>query len=192
MEMPAPTAPNRRADRVRNHARLLAVASALIARDGAEVSLEEIARQAGVGSATLHRHFPSRRALLEEVFSDGIERLAQRATELVSQDPQAALFVWLEELTAYAASTRGLSESLTSGHEDPNVVASRTCRGRLRQAAKHLTALAITEGMLRPSVSPDDVLMIANGISLVTPDDPAAARRLVRIAIAGLSSMPRS
>jgi AcrR family transcriptional regulator len=192
MEMPAPTAPNRRADRVRNHARLLAVASALIARDGAEVSLEEIARQAGVGSATLHRHFPSRRALLEEVFSDGIERLAQRATELVSQDPQAALFVWLEELTVYAASTRGLSESLTGGHEDPNVVASRTCRGRLRQAVKHLTALAITEGMLRPSVSPDDVLMIANGISLVTPDDPAAARRLVRIAIAGLCSMPRS
>ncbi|WP_204038555.1 helix-turn-helix domain-containing protein [Micromonospora qiuiae] len=49
-----------RSDWQRNHKRLVAVAAALVARDGAQVSLEEIAREAGVGSATLHRHFPSR------------------------------------------------------------------------------------------------------------------------------------
>lgn len=185
--MPVRNTPPHRADRARNHARLLAAASVLVARDGAEVSLEEIARQAGVGSATVHRHFPSRGALLEEVFIDGIERLAQRATELASQDPPTALFAWLEELIAYAASTRGLSQSLAATQEDPTVIAGRTCRGKIRQAATELTALAVTAGVLRPSVSPDDVLKIAYGISLVTPGDPPAAQRLLRIAVDGLT-----
>src|SRR5690606_14249556 len=92
------TAPQR-SDWQRNHERLLAAAAALVARDGAQVSLEEIARDAGVGSATLHRHFPSRQALLEEVFRDTVERLRRRARELAAGDPRTGLVTWLEELT---------------------------------------------------------------------------------------------
>ncbi|WP_428831313.1 TetR/AcrR family transcriptional regulator [Actinomadura chokoriensis] len=65
---------------------MTSTASALVARDGAQVSLKEIAREAGVGSATLHRHFPSRRVLLEEVFQDTVERLRRRAA--AGDDPR--------------------------------------------------------------------------------------------------------
>ncbi|MDT5359088.1 MAG: hypothetical protein QOC69_850, partial [Mycobacterium sp.] len=61
-----------RADARRNYERLVAQASAVVREAGADASLEEIARRAGVGSATLHRHFPSRGALLEAVFRDRV------------------------------------------------------------------------------------------------------------------------
>src|SRR3954470_24825033 len=69
-----------RADGRRNRELLVAAATELIGRDGAQASLEEIARRAGVGSATLHRHFSSRHALLEAVFRDGVAQLCERAS----------------------------------------------------------------------------------------------------------------
>ncbi|MBX3261610.1 MAG: TetR/AcrR family transcriptional regulator, partial [Labilithrix sp.] len=104
-----------RADGERNRNRILASAAKLIARDGAEASLEEIARRAGVGSATLHRHFPSRRSLLEAVFRDGVARLCARAAAQTGEDPSAELAAWLEELTVYAATHRGLAAALLAG-----------------------------------------------------------------------------
>jgi len=80
-----------RADGRRNRERIVAAAVELVGRDGAQASLEEIARRAGVGSATLHRHFPSRRALLEAVFSAGVEHLCARAAAQPGEDPGAAL-----------------------------------------------------------------------------------------------------
>lgn len=74
-----------RADARRNYEQILAAAEAEVARAGAEASLEEIARQAGVGSATLHRHFPSRQALLEAVFHDRVVALCNQAYELAAQ-----------------------------------------------------------------------------------------------------------
>ncbi|MFC7643282.1 TetR/AcrR family transcriptional regulator [Streptosporangium lutulentum] len=78
-----------RADARRNHDRILVAASAAIAQHGAEASLEEIARHAGVGSATLHRHFPSRQALLEAVFRDRVETLCAKASELAAASTPA-------------------------------------------------------------------------------------------------------
>ena len=175
----------RRSDRQRNHERLLAVASVLVARDGAQVSLEEIARQAGVGSATLHRHFPSRHALLEEVFHDGVERLCRRASDLAREDPGAGLVTWLEELTVYAVNTRGLAASLSAG-TDEEMAQSGACHGMLLEAADGLVARAVAAAAVRPEVSPDDLLTLANAISLVTEGDPPAARRVLRLALNGL------
>ena len=86
-----------RADARRNYARILAVAEEEVAAHGADASLEQIARTAGVGSATVRRHFPSRHALLEAVFRQQVDALAARARELAEpRDARAALLDWLE------------------------------------------------------------------------------------------------
>ncbi|MFF8370243.1 TetR/AcrR family transcriptional regulator [Streptomyces lydicus] len=85
----------------------------MVAEHGAEASLEEIARHAGVGSATLHRHFPSRQLLLEAVFKGRVEALCAKAHELLpAPDPGAALVAWLRAVGTHAVANRGLQASL--------------------------------------------------------------------------------
>jgi AcrR family transcriptional regulator len=109
-----------RSDARRNYELLLAAAVAEVARTGADASLEKIARDAGVGSATLHRHFPSRQALLEAVFHDRVEGLCAEARELAgSPDPGRALADWLRAVAVYGATTRGLAASLLASSRSP-------------------------------------------------------------------------
>ncbi len=81
-----------------------------------------------MGSATLHRHFPSRRALLEVVFRDGVARLCARAAAKPGKNPGAELAAWLEELTLYTATNRGLPAALLAGPDglSPRRSAART------------------------------------------------------------------
>ncbi|MEU4807219.1 helix-turn-helix domain-containing protein [Actinosynnema sp. NPDC023587] len=174
-----------RADWQRNHERLLAAARPLVARDGAQVSFEEVAREAGVGSATLHRHFPSRRALLDEVFREAAERLRRRGDELLGGDPGAGLLTWLEELTVAAVETRGLSASLEAD-ADGGPSSAEGCHGVVRTATVHLVDRALAAGAVRPGISPDDLLALVTAISLATESDSAAARRLLRLAFDGV------
>ncbi|NEA11679.1 helix-turn-helix transcriptional regulator, partial [Streptomyces sp. SID10692] len=103
-----------RADARRNYSRILAVAEAEVARHGAAASLEQVARTAGVGSATVRRHFPTRQALLEAVFQERVQALCRRADDLGrSGDSRTALLEWLHDLLAYAVSARGLADALT-------------------------------------------------------------------------------
>ncbi|MEK8103928.1 TetR/AcrR family transcriptional regulator [Micromonospora sp. M12] len=105
---------SQRADARRNYARLLAVAEQEIAEHGADASLEQIARIAGVGSATVRRHFPSRHALLDAVFRGVIENLGARARELAdATDARAALLDWLTAVNGSVATIRGLATALT-------------------------------------------------------------------------------
>jgi AcrR family transcriptional regulator len=173
-----------RSDRRRNHERLLAVATDLVACDGAQVSLEEIARRAGVGSATLHRHFPSRRALLEEIFHEGVARLCRRAGELSRDDPGTGLVTWLEELTLYTTNTRGLAASLVSG--PGGLPPEDTCHGMLLDAANDLVTRAVEAGAVRSGVEAADLIVLTNAISLATEGDPATAGRLLRLALNGV------
>jgi AcrR family transcriptional regulator len=163
----------RRSDGQRNRERLIAAAS-----------LEEIARRASLGSATLHRHFPSRYALLDAVFQDGVQQLQNRVADLLDEDDANGLAMWLEEVVIYTANNRGLAESLRSrlpsGDHRPD-----SCLGILREAAVSLTRRAIQRGAIRPDVSADDLLALANAISMVTEGDPAEARRLLHLAIEG-------
>lgn len=97
-----------RADARRNYTRILAVAEEEVATHGADASLEQIARTAGVGSATVRRHFPTRRALLEAVSQKRIEALCVRAHELTGKgDSRNALLEWLDDVVAYSVSARG-------------------------------------------------------------------------------------
>ncbi|MER7282085.1 TetR/AcrR family transcriptional regulator [Dactylosporangium sp. NPDC000244] len=144
-----------------------------------------LARRAGVGSATLHRHFRSREALLTEVFIEGVERLAARGRELGATAGGDGLTAWLEELTRYTATTRGLAVSLR-----PAGAATSGCHGVLADVAAELATVAAGAGRLRPGIAVDDLLALANGIAIQAEGDPELAARLLRIAIAGVEPSP--
>ncbi|MGW0807795.1 TetR/AcrR family transcriptional regulator [Nonomuraea sp. NPDC002799] len=180
----------RRADARRNYDRILAAATAAIAEYGAEASLEEIARDAGVGSATLHRHFPSRRRLLEAVFHGKVEALCAAADELATgPDPGQALATWVRAVVTHAASNRGLAASLMRGSGDPALGA--TCHTMIVNAGQGLLTRAREAGAVRPGISIVELLTLVNAISLATehePDGAAQADRLLDIVLDGVGS----
>ncbi|MDQ7907175.1 TetR/AcrR family transcriptional regulator [Phytohabitans sp. ZYX-F-186] len=181
-----------RADARRNYTRLLAVAEEAVATYGADASLEQIARTAGVGSATLRRHFPTRHALLEAVFRERIETLCTRARDLAgARDSRAALLAWLGEVTAHAAAIRGLAVALTYDMAtDPDTAHEHCATGRLTEAGDPLVRRAARDGVLTPGVTIADLLALITGIALATenhPDPAAEASRLLGLTVAGVS-----
>jgi AcrR family transcriptional regulator len=181
-----------RADARRNYALLLAVASEAVATHGADASLEQIARTAGVGSGTVRRHFPTRHALLAAVFHDRIEALCDRARELAAHVPaREALLEWLALFVAEAATIGGLATALnrdrTGGAPgSPGEVYCAT--DQLVGAGEPLVRRAADA--LTPGATITDLLALCTGIALATEGhaNPAAeAERLLALTIAGIS-----
>ncbi|MFQ6396885.1 TetR/AcrR family transcriptional regulator [Nocardia sp. KC 131] len=184
-----------RADARRNYARVLAVAEEQVAAYGAGASLEQIARIAGVGSATVRRHFPTRQALLEAVSRKRIEALCTRAHDLTGTgDSRSALLEWLTDVVAYCVRARGLAVALSydaaMSHPHDN-----TCSAALEEAGNPLLRSAIEGGTVAEGVTVADLIALIVGIALATehyPDPAAQAERLFRLAVAGLQEMPRN
>ncbi|MEU9377597.1 helix-turn-helix domain-containing protein [Streptomyces sp. NPDC048255] len=188
--MPKDAAPPRRtmrADARRNAEKIVAAAGALIAEHGADASLEEVARRAGVGSATLHRHFPSRQALLEAVFRDRVEALCTKAGELLAEpDPGQALSTWLRAVGAHAVANRGLGASLM---RDADPTLGETCHDLITNAGDALLARARAADAVRPEITITQLLKLVGAIALATEQDidgPAEADLLLAIAIDGV------
>ncbi|MDT8912806.1 helix-turn-helix domain-containing protein [Amycolatopsis sp. PS_44_ISF1] len=185
---------HQRADARRNYARILAVAEAEVAVHGAGASLEQIARTAGVGSATVRRHFPTRRALVEAVSRTRIEALCARADELAGRDDsRAALLEWLGEVVAYCVSARGLAAALAYDGVEPESVHENSCSRALDEAAGPVLNRAQRDGAVAPGVTVSDLTTLAVGVVLATehhPDPAARADRLFSLAVAGLSPPP--
>ncbi|MEU7044435.1 helix-turn-helix domain-containing protein [Streptomyces varsoviensis] len=182
---------HQRADARRNYARILAVAEEEVAAHGADASLEQIARTAEVGSATVRRHFPSRQALLIAVSRKRIEALCARARDLTGTgDSRDSLLEWLSELVAYCVSARGLAAALSYDGASPDSVHENTCSAVLEEAAGPLLDRAARDGAVAPGVTVADLIALAVGITLGTehhPDPGAQAERLFRLAVAGFS-----
>ncbi|WP_308402508.1 helix-turn-helix domain-containing protein [Streptomyces sp. TBY4] len=182
-----------RADARRNLEKIVAAAGALIAENGADASLEEVARRAGVGSATLHRHFPSRQALLEAVFKDRVEVLCAKAGALLDgpdpaseRDPGQALYTWLRAVSAHAVANRGLGASLMR-EADPAL--GETCHDMITSAGDALLARARAADAVRPGITITQLLKLVGAIALATEQDadgPAEADLLLAIAIDGV------
>ncbi|MFG2873604.1 TetR/AcrR family transcriptional regulator [Streptomyces sp. NPDC048337] len=176
-----------RADARRNLEKIVAAAGALIAEHGADASLEEVARRAGVGSATLHRHFPSRQALLEAVFKDRVEALCATADDLLAEpDPGQALSTWLRAVAAHAVANRGLGASLM---RDADPALGETCHDMITAAGDALLSRARGAGAVRPDVTTPRLLKLVGAIALATEQDadgPAEADHLLAIAIDGV------
>lgn len=168
-----------RADALRNYRRIVDAASLAFARDGASASLEEIARHAGVGSATLHRRFPSRAALFEAVYADQVEQLLAPAP--VSDDPVTALEEWLRRFVSFIIGKRAFGEEMA---HDTELV--HDARRRIYAAVEPLLAAAQASGRVRDDVSADDVLRMLSGIGLADYPGPGQLDRVVSICMHGL------
>ncbi|GAA2100119.1 TetR/AcrR family transcriptional regulator [Kitasatospora saccharophila] len=182
-----------RSDARRNRAHILAVAEAEVAAQGAQASLERIARVAGVGSATVRRHFPTRRALLEAVFKQRVHDLCERAHALRDElDSRAALVEWLRELLAYSLAARGLADVLSYQPLQEQSLQDEadqdSCAPAIGAAGALLLRKAVDDRTVRPDLTVDDLLVLIVGIALATEhySDPAPqADRAFRLAVAG-------
>ncbi|MFD7665429.1 TetR/AcrR family transcriptional regulator [Streptomyces sp. NPDC059788] len=184
-----------RADARRNHARILAVAEQEVAAHGADASLEQIARTAGVGSATVRRHFPTRRALLEAVSRQRIDALCARAHDLAdASDSRGALLEWLGEVVAYSVAARGLAAALAYDGAGSDPAHGNSCSAAVEEAAEPLLRRAVRDGAVAADgVTVADLITLVVGIVLATehyPDPAAQADRLFRLAVAGLAPRP--
>ncbi|HEX4607246.1 MAG TPA: TetR/AcrR family transcriptional regulator [Urbifossiella sp.] len=186
-DRPQPAGRKPRADAQRNRERILDIAKDAFTRSGAGASLDEIAKQAGVGPGTLYRHFPTRAALLEAVYRTEVEKLAAAEQQLGRElPPIEALRAWMLLFVDYIATKKIIAPALSTvvGGESKVVEASRTL---IRDAVHALTRRAIESGDIRKDLDPIDLLGAIVGVAHVpvTPDWQQSARRLVDILIAG-------
>src|SRR3954465_10661896 len=117
----------KRADARRNYDSLVAAARAAFTEKDASASLEDIARRAGVGIGTLYRHFPTRPALIEAVYVEEVEALAQSAQDVAGEEPWEALVHWLHGFVGYIATKQALAEELFAV-ADANAEIFSNCR----------------------------------------------------------------
>jgi AcrR family transcriptional regulator len=194
---PAPGATAKRpmrADARRNCDQLLAQAAAAFAERGADdVSLEEIARRAGVGIGTLYRHFPTRQALLEAVYRDQVEALDRLSRDLLTADsPGAALAEWLAALVAFASTKRSMNTALLAMLGKQSELFS-SCGAMLRDASTALLTRAQEAGAARADLVGTDVLRLVHGLMLAAdsaPGDAGQADRMLSLVLAGLLTEP--
>ena len=176
-----------RSDAQRNRERILSVAKEAFTRHGADASLDDIAREAGVGAGTLYRHFPSRDALIEAVYRTEVEKLAaaqRRFAETMS--PVEALRAWMLLFVDYIAAKHIIAPALNSmvGGAAKLYEGSRS---QIQGAIDALVKRAIKSGDIRKDLDPFDLLRALIGVSNVasSPDWQQSARRLVDILISG-------
>ncbi len=139
---------------------------------------------AGVGSATLHRHFPTRWGLLQAIFKERVDGLASLSQTLSPHDPAGALEEWLVALTDTIAATRGLAAALELA-DDPSVTADATCHHVVSDAGTSLLKRAQQAGSIDPVVTIDELLTFATAISSM-PDD-SSRLRMLHAAFSGLA-----
>ncbi|NUU21866.1 MAG: TetR/AcrR family transcriptional regulator [Streptomycetaceae bacterium] len=171
--------PPRRADARRNYELLLTAAKQVFGEYGAGAPLDEVARRAGVGNATMYRHFPTRRDLLVAVYSDEVGELGARATALAEELPPGdALFAWLGEFAAHVADKRDLALAVPEGDDREGLFAQ--WHAVMRETAATLLDAARGAGAVRPDLAAPDLLALANGVA-VTGADAAGRARLLGI-----------
>jgi AcrR family transcriptional regulator len=184
---PKPVQRKLRADAQRNRKRILDVAKEAFARHGANASLDDIAKQVGVGPGTLYRHFPTREELLQAVYRAELEKLAE-AEQKFSQTmaPTDALRAWLLLFVDAIAAKQLIAPALNTLLGDPKKV-FETSYAKMHQAIRALVKRGIESGDIRSDLDPVDLLRALIGVSNVAsaPNWQPSARRLVDILIAG-------
>lgn len=177
-----------RADAARNREQLLAVATRVFASDGAEASMRAIAREAGVGIATLYRHFPTRQALVEAVYRDQVERLTTGARTLLAEHtPAEAMRRWMDLYGEWIATKSGMLDTLLAMVESGDLAHTRT-RDSILAAISAILDAGVAAGELRPDVTAVEVSASLIGIFTVIRQADGAVRadRLLEILLDGL------
>ncbi len=182
---PVPRKP--RTDALRNRERILEVAKGAFTRHGADASLDDIARQAGVGAGTLYRHFPTRDVLIEAVYRSEVEKLSAAARGFgATMSPIEALRTWLLLFVDYIAAKHIIAHALNSVAGGPSRLYENS-RSLVQGAIEELVMRAKKNCDVRRDVDASDLLRALIGVSYVNSggDWQQSARRLVEILIAG-------
>jgi AcrR family transcriptional regulator len=177
-----------RADAQRNRERLLDTAVRAFSHDGPDVTLDAIAKDAGVGIGTLYRHFPTREALVEAAYRSELARLCDAVADLLqTMPPDEAARTWMDRFVDYMTTKRGMAEALRA------VIASggnpySESRDRLVAAITTLLRAGAAAGTVRSDIEPGDVLASLSGVSLAAgePAQRDQARRLLDLLMDGL------
>jgi len=167
--MPASDRPRRlRADAERNRARLLDVARAAFASGQAQVTLEQIARDADVGIGTLYRHFPTREALVEALYRQELADLCASAGDLLAAHPaDLALRAWMDRFAGYVTAKREMADALRAVFAAGTVTISQI-REQLAEAVQTILDAGITAGTLRDDVRAEDIVATVVGMFTAT------------------------
>ena len=194
-----PEAPGRdrelRADARRNRERVLRTAQRLFAAEGLGVSLDEIARRAGVGPGTVHRHFPTKEALYLAVATDELRQLVAQAEVLAAGDDPAALFTLLSRMMANGAENVAVKSALAAAEYDLRTAAPDVAADLTRQVAR-LLERAHAAGAVRPDVTTGEVMALVAGAFAAIRHAGAEASRtrsahLGQLILDGLRPPPR-
>lgn len=191
--MPIVTSPigpsRRRADARRNHDRLIAAAVAQFAEHGPAATVTGIARAAGVGVATLYRHFPTREDLVFAAYGSELDLVCDSAPRLLAQhDPETAARAWMDRFMGYMTSKLGIAEAvraaIAAGAPSPR------SRERIHAAMQLLFDATAAAGVTRNGVEVDDVMMTLAGIAMAAGEPGMAAQRarMIDLVLDGLRS----
>lgn len=177
-----------RADARRNRDRLLAAARDAFAATTDTVTLDAIARAAGVGIGTLYRHFPTREALVEAVYAAELDEVVSSAEALLDElDPPAALRAWMTRYAAFFKIKRGMSDTLRAGWASGSIATPAT-RERVTAVIATMLRSGAEAGSLRSDVDPEDVTIMLLGVFLSTGaiDAPDKADQLLDLILDAL------
>ncbi|MET8641323.1 MULTISPECIES: TetR/AcrR family transcriptional regulator [unclassified Streptomyces] len=169
-----------RSDAERNRRRILEVALAELTR-AADTPLSVIAKKAGVGQGTFYRNFPSREALVLEIYRFEMQQLVDSAAELLeAREPDRALREWMDRFARFAMAKAGLADAIrqaTSGPDQP----AKPGYAAVTDAAELLLRAGEEAGTIRPGVTSDDLLLAIAGLWQIDPRgdwQPRVARLL--------------
>jgi AcrR family transcriptional regulator len=174
-----------RADAQRNLGRVLDAAAEVLAEQGPDASVEEIARRAGVGHGTVFRRFPTKEALVAAVVCKRLEEVAAGVAELLEQ-PDAGgafdAFVW--QVADVYAHDRCICEGLPRCAELPEV---KEAKGRLLEVVGRLVARAQAAGVVRPDIRPQDIpVLVGSAIQGAAWTPGEDWRRYVSVVLDGM------
>jgi AcrR family transcriptional regulator len=183
-----------RADASRNRKMVLAAATRAFASAESEPSMRAIAREAGVGIATLYRHFPTRESLVDAVYHDQVERLTLGARELLEQLPPAeAMRGWMDLFGDWLVTKHGMIDTLLAMIESGEIALAQT-RAELLDVITTILDAGTAAGDLRADISAEDIAASLIGIFTVAgkPGQRTQADRLLNLLMDGLRSRPPS
>ncbi|MCH0558188.1 TetR/AcrR family transcriptional regulator [Streptomyces sp. MUM 16J] len=177
-----------RADARRNREKILSAAVRVSAEEGLEAHLERIAKEAGVGSGTLYRNFPTREALIEATYRNELSRLCDAAPSLLAaMPPREALRAWMGRFIDYATAKLGMAEALRAV-VDSGVNPYAQSRELITNALTSLLDAATAAGTIRSDINPSVMFAALTGIALASgkPEEIEQAERLLDLTLDGL------
>ncbi|WP_413812025.1 TetR/AcrR family transcriptional regulator [Streptomyces sp. OE57] len=179
-----------RADAQRNREKILSAAVRVFAEEGLDAHLERIAKEAGVGTGTLYRNFPTRELLIEAAYRNELARLCAAAPELLAAlPPREALRTWLARFMDYANAKLGMADALR-GVVASGVNPYAQSHEMIQDALSRLMDAAVAAGVIRSDVTATDMFAALTGIALASgkPEQREQADRLLDLTLDGLSA----